>query len=108
MKKSWETIDYTADETTLVQLMNAGAANEGQQKQFLAFVVNRLCRTYDVSFDPESPRASDFAEGRRFVGLQLVTMTKLNVSALREREKQARAKSERAANKDAKWRTQKS
>ena len=108
MKKSWETIDYTADETTLVQLINAGAANAGQQREFLAFVVNRLCRTYDVSFDPDSARASDFAEGRRFAGLQLVTMTKLNVSALREREKQAQAKAAHSALKETKWRTKKS
>jgi hypothetical protein len=45
--------------------------------------VEHACSTYDLSFRPQSQRDTDFAEGRRFVGLQLVKLTKINLALLK-------------------------
>lgn len=62
-----------------------GDATKDQQQRALKFVIESLAGTYEVSYRPgaEGARDTDFAEGRRFVGLQIVKMLKLNLSALR-------------------------
>lgn len=57
-----------------LQAMAKGHANEGQQKIALDYLINEVCRTYDVSFRPDDKggeRETAFAEGRRFVGMQI-------------------------------------
>lgn len=49
-----------------------GSADSGQQKLFMTWLVHRLCGTYDQTYFHDSVRDSDFASGRRYVGLQLV------------------------------------
>lgn len=51
--------------------MKDGKANEGQQKAFLEWLMFGACRIRDVSYQPGDQLASAFAEGRRFVGLQV-------------------------------------
>lgn len=68
----WEDADVYA-----VRAVAAGNASEGQQKRFLDLVINRLCGTYDLSYRPDSDRDTAFAEGKRFVGLQLVKLMKI-------------------------------
>jgi hypothetical protein len=68
-----------------VQALARGNASEAQQKRALAYIVNTLAATYDLSFrpgGPEAERATCLAEGRRFVGLRLVMMTKLPAEAV--------------------------
>lgn len=63
-----------------VKAWAAGTASETQQQTAFRWVVEVLCGYYDLSFRPDDkggPRATDFAEGKRFVGLQIVKMTKL-------------------------------
>jgi len=62
-----------------VKALAAGNASEGQQKRFLSWLINGAAQTYDVSFSPTSDRETSFAEGRRFVGLQVVKL--LNMPA---------------------------
>ncbi len=50
----------------------------------LALIVNRIASTYDQSFRPgglDGQRASDFAEGRRYVGLQIVKLINMDMPA---------------------------
>jgi hypothetical protein len=68
----WEDADVYA-----VKALAAGNASEGQQKRALDLIINRLCSTYDLSYRPASDRDTVFAEGKRFVGLQLVKMLKI-------------------------------
>lgn len=91
--KSWLPVEYSAADVELVQALNGGVANADQQRRALAFIVGTMCRTYEPSFDPESARNTDHAEGRRWVGLQLVKMTKLSLGDLRAREAQQERKS---------------
>ncbi len=68
-----------------IQDLERGKANEDQQKRALAYIINNLSATYFPSYR-NNQRDSDFMEGRRFVGLELVTMLKLNASEMRRKK----------------------
>lgn len=67
-----------------IQALQRGDANPDMQKRALKWIIERAAGTYDQSFNPDSVRLSDFAEGRRFVGLQLVKLLKFNLAAIKE------------------------
>lgn len=60
----------------------AGRASEDQQRRAMTFIVHQLCGTYDLSYRPTSDRDTAFAEGKRFVGLQMVKFSRINIAAL--------------------------
>ena len=69
-----------ADVTALIALAQ-GAATDFQQKRVIDLIVNRICETYGLSFRPggtEGDRETAFAEGKRFVGLQIVKLLNSN------------------------------
>lgn len=76
--------DWDIPVASAVQALARGEATPDQQRQFCNWLINVACATYDTSFQPESDRASSFAEGRRFVGLQIVKLTKISTNALRK------------------------
>lgn len=78
----WQPADYEIEDAGAVQALARGEAAPHQQRRVLDFVINTLSGYYDISFRPESARDTDFAEGKRFVGAQLVKLTKLRLSAL--------------------------
>ena len=80
---------YSLEDVGAIQALYAGTANAGQQSRALKYVIETLAGTYDQSFRPDSERASAFAEGRRFVGLQLVKLVRLNAQLLREKHGRA-------------------
>lgn len=64
-----------------------GDADKGKQQRALKFIIENICGTHDVSYRPggeDGRRDTDFAEGRRFPGLQIVKFLKLNLSVLRK------------------------
>lgn len=97
--QAWKPRPYKARDAAAIQALNTGTATDRQQKLALAFIIETLCRTYDVSFDPDSSRISDFAEGTRWVGLQLVKLTKVSLSELDRREELEKSRNERRARK---------
>lgn len=64
------------DEATLhaFRALREGKANAGQQKAALGFILWDLCRINHLSFDDGSERKTAFAEGSRWVGLQIAGM----------------------------------
>ena len=74
----WQDADAAA-----IQALASGTATEAQQKRALDWIINRGAMAYDVTFQAEGDRVSAFAEGRRFVGLQIVKLLKINLSVLR-------------------------
>lgn len=88
--KPTESYRFTLAEASAVQAMVRGEASADQQLRVLDLVINKLARTYDLSYRPDSDRDTAFAEGGRFVGLQLVTMTKVSVDALEKQERAAK------------------
>lgn len=75
----WEKADACA-----IQAVEKGEATPEQQKRALAWIVNSACLTYDFSDQPESDRLSAIFDGRRFAGLQVVKLIKINISKLKE------------------------
>jgi hypothetical protein len=69
-----------------LQAIAAGNASAGQQQRALAFIREAICEDRRLSFMPggeDGRRASDFAEGKRFVGIQIqrflnMTPTRIN------------------------------
>ena len=76
--------DYGPFETTCIQALAAGTADARQQRAALDWIINAASGAYDLSFSPDSDRGTSFAEGRRFVGLQIVKLTKLSADKLKQ------------------------
>ncbi len=63
-----------------LQAVAKGTANEGQQQRAWDYILRALCETDRMSFWPggdDGRRASDFAEGKRWVGIQLKRIEKM-------------------------------
>jgi hypothetical protein len=78
----WVPPAYDDFDIGTIKALNAGHASEGQQRHALRFLVEKMCGTYDLSFRPgtlDGQRATDFAEGRRFVGLQIVKLINMDM-----------------------------
>lgn len=76
-----------ASDCAAVQALLRGEAEPHQQKRVMEMLIYQLAGTYDMEFRPGSSevdgrRASDFAAGRRWVGLQLVLMQQVKPSSL--------------------------
>lgn len=78
----WKPVDWGVEDAYAVKAVMAGTASEGQQRRAMAFIVNQICGTYDLSYRPTSDRDTAFAEGKRFVGLQCVKFANINIAAL--------------------------
>lgn len=74
----WEKADAYA-----IQALERGEATPDQQRRALAWIVNSACQTYDFCDKPESDRLSAIFDGRRFAGLQVVKLIKINLSLLK-------------------------
>lgn len=78
----WKPPAYEPADASAFQALARGEANQEQQTRALKWLIERAAATYELSYSPRSDRDTAFAEGRRFVGLQVVKMLKLNVSEL--------------------------
>lgn len=77
----WLPSPYDDGINAAIQALAAGIANEGQQKRALDWIINVLCGAHDLSFRPgshEGDRDTAFAEGKRFVGSQIVKLIKFS------------------------------
>lgn len=84
----WQPYSWEPEDAYAVQALAKGAANADQQRHALDLVVHGLAGTYDMSFRPGQNGATEFAEGKRAVGLELVKLTSLNVTMVTGRSKE--------------------
>lgn len=86
--KPWLPFKYLEEKNlpkaVAIQAVAEGRANEQQQMLALRCIVEELCGYYELSFSPDSERETAFAEGKRFVGAQIVKLTRLNYNELVE------------------------
>lgn len=80
----WAPVDYDVADVAAIQAVVGGIATPEQQQRAFRYVVEVAAGTYDQSFRPDSERDTAFAEGRRYVGLTLVKLSKLNPQLLRK------------------------
>lgn len=82
----WLPTPYEEADAYAIQALAQGIANPSQQKQALKWIVENCAGVYDMTFRPgdeEGRRNSDFAEGKRHVGNQIVKLTKVKIGQLR-------------------------
>lgn len=75
----WDTADVEA-----FQALQRGDASAHLQRRALDWLINKAAATYDQSFSPDDERLTSFAEGRRFVGLQVVKLLALDTNKVRK------------------------
>ena len=80
----WKPSHYEVADVAAIQALARGDATEDQQKRALRYLIETLCGTYDMAYRPASPRDTDFALGKAFVGQQLVKFLIINVHALKD------------------------
>jgi hypothetical protein len=74
--------EYEARHVSAVQLLEKGECPPHLQIEFLRWLIEDNCRTYDMSFRAD-PHLTSFAEGRRMPGNTCIKMLKIDASKLR-------------------------
>lgn len=83
--RPWQPPQCDKADISAVKALASGTASSEQQVRAIKWIVENACMYYDLSFCPGSEdgrRDTDFAEGRRFVGAEIVKMTKLDLAKL--------------------------
>jgi|ETNvirnome_2_130_1030620.scaffolds.fasta_scaffold00872_5 hypothetical protein len=62
-----------------IQAVAQGEGGPNEQIRAIRCIVNELSKTYDMSFDEESPRMTDFNEGNRHIGRTIVNIINQNL-----------------------------
>lgn len=83
-RDAWLPPKYEIADAYAVQAVERGQADEGMQKRALDWIIQMAAGTYEVSYraGADGDRETAFAEGRRFVGIQIVKLLRLNTAAL--------------------------
>ncbi len=76
--------DWDIPTAAAVQAIIRGEASPDQQRQAMNWVINQACGTYNTSFSEHGADATAFAEGRRFVGTNIVKLNVVSLNALRK------------------------
>lgn len=84
----WKPPKWELPEADALQALERGEASPDQQRLVLKFIIEKVCKTYDMSYRPGSPDDTTFAEGKRYVGNELVRLIKTNLSILRRKHVQ--------------------
>ncbi len=69
-------IDYENADISAMKALEAGVANEGQQRRALDWFLKNAARIQHISYVPGDENGTMFNEGRRFAGLAVVQLLK--------------------------------
>ena len=87
----WMPISYVGKKADVaaLQAMRRGEANADQQLRAMEFILETICDRNGMSYrpGPDGDRDTSFAEGRRFCGNQIVKLTKLPLSKIKDEPK---------------------
>lgn len=75
---------YEDADVSAIQALQRGDATPEQQQRALSWIVYNAAGTYDLEYRTDG-RDHAFCSGRRFVGLEIVKMSKINLAALNRR-----------------------
>ena len=76
--------DWDIPTASAIQALIKGEATPDQQRGAMHWLINQACGTYNISFSEIGDRETCFAEGRRYVGSQIVKLNTLSINALRK------------------------
>jgi hypothetical protein len=82
----WAPPDIHLRDVAAMKALQRGDASAEQQRHALKFIVERVCGTYEEQFCPgeDGRRATDYALGKRRVGLQLVSLLAADIKKFRD------------------------
>ncbi len=82
-------VAYVKADVSALQAVRRGEANADQQVRAMEFILEAVCERNGMSFrpGPDGARETDFAEGRRFVGNQIVKLVNLPLSKIKDEPK---------------------
>ena len=75
-----------------VQALYKGTASPEQQQKALDFIIEKLADRNGMSYRPDNTHDTAFAEGRRWVGNQLVKFLKLSPALIEASKRKPAAK----------------
>lgn len=84
----WVPAQWGKADAYAIKAVAAGNASEAQQKRAMQWVLG-ACGLRDLSFRPDSDRATAFAEGKRFVGLQIAKLLELPAGVIEAADRAA-------------------
>lgn len=84
MRERWLPAEWDKFDAACIQALARGDADERQQKHALVVIVEKLAGTYEHTFVPGAPDQSDFLQGRRDVGLQIVKLLKIDLALVKD------------------------
>jgi len=85
-KSNWVPKKYEPIDAKALQDLSNGKADAAQQKHALELIVNNICCTYHPSFR-DTDRETVLMEGRRFVGLEIVSLLSIHPKSMKRGEK---------------------
>ena len=79
-------VEYVKADVVALQAWSRGEATPDQQKRSAEFILETICDRTGMSYRPglDGDRDTAFAEGRRFVGNQIVKLVNFPLSKLNE------------------------
>lgn len=83
----WKSAPFTLADAKSLQALAQGIADEDQQKRALRWVVNNAGIINRSTYQPgglDGERDSIFAQGRRFVGIQVMRLITTNLEELKK------------------------
>lgn len=78
---------YDAADVTAIQQLERGEAGPEMQKRALQWILINACDLYGISYRPDNTHDTAFAEGKRFVGSEIVKMLKIDPAKVRRDRK---------------------
>jgi len=84
----WKPVPYVKADWAAICAVSRGEGTPDQQKRAIEFIINTVSDRDGMSYRPgsEGRRDTDFAEGRRFCGNQIVKLINLKASAFDNEE----------------------
>ena len=78
----WKPVPYDKADCAAIQAVSRGEGTKDQQQRAIEWIIDIACDRDGMSYRPgsEGRRDTDFAEGRRFVGNQVVKLQKIKLS----------------------------
>ena len=73
---------YELADVAALKALERGDATTEQQQRALLWLVHCAALTHDIEYRPDS-RDHAFASGRRFVGLQIIKLLKIDMAKLK-------------------------
>ena len=86
-RQPWHPFVWEPADAYAIQALAKGTANEVQQRRALDWII-KASGTYEPTFYVGQQDATNFAEGSRHVGLQIVKLLNLPASAISKTQEQ--------------------